>query len=347
MGMVFLRKLVVSAFVFVPFIYLQTWWSVFILEVSMFKRQMARFWLGFWILAGLSLACNFSGDPTATAVPTPIPTQVVIEGGETAVLPTAIPLPTDTAVPPAATDTAVAQPTATATETPETAAVDTAASPTPAMVGTAVRLFGPGQQDSFALEPGGVKTYPIHGVRFQPMFVFAEASGEADLRLAMAGETAVNDPAAATPLTEANFNPAGRPEVMVFSPDADGLYTLIVGNKGSGAGETAVYLFDEATDTPLATHYRGETLAAGQTKSFAVQSNGGRPVVAFAVPRDQSDLVLKFVEAGSIANEANYSGPGSAEAAFVLPLRTTDYTIEISAANGGAAAFTLIVVVLE
>ncbi|MCB8988562.1 MAG: hypothetical protein H6661_12530 [Ardenticatenaceae bacterium] len=46
-------------------------------------------------------------------------------------------------------------------------------------------------------------------------------------------------------------------------------------------------------------------------------------------------------------NEANYSGPGSPEAAFVLPLRTTDYTIEISTANGGAAAYTLIVFPLE
>ena len=321
----------------------------------MFKRRNAPFWFGLCVLLGLTLACNFAGSPTPAQ--TPIPTRAEVTGGETAVLPTAIPLPTETAVPVTVTDaaTAVSVPTAeattaeTMTATPPAATSGPAASgsPTPAMVGTAVRLFGPGQQDSFILEPGGIKPYPIQGVRFQPLFVFAEASGEVDLRLAVAGETAVADPAAATPLAEADFNPAGRPEVMVFSPDNDGLYTLIVGNKGSGAGETAVYLFDEATDTPLATHYRGETLAAGQTKRYTVQSNGGRPIVAFAQPLDRSDLVLKFIEAGSTANEANYSGPGSAEAAFVLPLRTTDYTIEISTANGGAAAFTLIVVPLE
>ena len=311
-------------------------------------RNKLIIWFALLSLVGLTLACNFSGTPTATPVPTPIPTQVP-EDGATAVLPTALPLSTDTAVPVTAeaTNTAVPQPTATATRPPDTAAAEataTVATPTPAMVGTAMRLFGPGQQDAFTLEGGASKTYTLQGVKFQPVFIFAETDGEADLALAVVEGT---DTAVTNPLAEANFNPAGRPEVLVFSPDADGFYTLVVGNEGSGAGETAVYLFDEATDTPLATHYRGETLAAGQTKSYPVQSNGGRPVVAFAVPRDQSDLVLKFIEAGSVANEANYSGPGSAEAAFVLPLRTTDYTIEISAANGGAAAFTLIVVALQ
>ncbi len=327
--------------------------SIFLLEVSVFKKQIAPFWFALIVLLVSSLACNFSGTPTATAVPTPIPTQAVAAGDATAVLPTAIPLPTHTAVPAPATATetatAVSQAEATATLRLPADSPTTAVSPTPAMVGTAVRLFGPGQQDAFSLEPGAFKTYTIQGVKFQPLFVFAEIDGDADLTLKVAAgtDTAVANPAAAAPLAEADFSPAGRPEVLVFSADEDGFYTLIVGNKGSGAGETAVYLFDEATDTPLATHYRGETLAAGQTKSFIVQSNGGRPVVAFAEPLDQSDLVLKFIEAGSIANEANFSGPGSAEAAFVLPLRTTDYTIEISTASGGAATFTLIVVPLE
>ncbi|MCB8988561.1 MAG: hypothetical protein H6661_12525 [Ardenticatenaceae bacterium] len=40
---------------------------------------------------------------------------------------------------------------------------------------------------------------------------------------------------------------------MVFTPEADGVYTLIIGNQGCGAGKRAVYLFDEATDTPIAT----------------------------------------------------------------------------------------------
>ncbi|MBK8988875.1 MAG: hypothetical protein IPM39_22850 [Chloroflexi bacterium] len=301
-------------------------------------------WLALFSLVGLTLACNFSGTPTATAVPTPIPTQAAAQEGSPAVLPTAIPLPTDTAVPATATAaaTATAVPPATATERPATGGLATAVPPTPAMVGTAVRLFGPGQQDVSRLEPGASKSYTIQGSKFQPLFVFAEASGEADVALAVAASAD-----GARPLTEANFSPAGRPEVLVFSPDNDGLFSLIVANQGSGAGETAVYVFDEATDTPLATHYRGETLTAGQSKSYTVQSNGGRPVVAFAEPLDQSDLVLKFFEAGSIANEANFSGPGSAEAAFVLPLRTTEYTIEISTANGGAATFTLIVVKLE
>ena len=121
-------------------------------------------------------------------------------------------------------------------------------------------------------------------------------------------------------------------------------YNVVVTSAEQGR---TIKLNIETTDGARLIGHRGETLAAGQTKRYSVQSNGGRPIVAFAQPLDRSDLVLKFIEAGSTANEANYSGPGSAEAAFVLPLRTTDYTIEISAANDGAAAFTLIVVVLE
>lgn len=322
----------------------------------MFKRQISPLWFGLFALIGLSLACSFSGGPTPTPIPTPIPTQPALAEEATAVLPTAIALPTNTAVatvastaaPVTESATADSQPAQTATP-PPTAASGAAVSPTPAMVGTAVRLFGPGQQDAFTLEPGAYKTYTIQGVKFQPLFVFAETDGEADLTLKVAAgtDTAVSNPAAAAPLAEADFSPAGRPEVLVFSPDDDGFFTLIVGNKGSGAGETAVYLFNAPADTPLATHYRSETLSAGQSKNYPVQSNGGRPIVAFAEPLDQSDLVLKFIEAGSVANEANYSGPGSAEAAFVLPLRTTDYTIEISTVNGGSAVFTLIVVPLE
>ncbi len=320
----------------------------------MMQRKIA-IWFGLFSLMGLVLACNFSATPTATPIPTPIPTRAVMEGGVTAVPPTVVLLPTNTAVSAATPATAVPTPEQAATKAqPTTRAQPTASlsevvQPTPAMVGTAVHLFGPGQQDKFTLAAGAFKTYTIQGVKFQPLFVFAETTGEANLILkAAAGtDTAVSNPAAAAPLAEADFSPAGRPEVLVFSPDADGFYTLIVGNQGSGAGETAVFLFDANTDTPLATHYRGESLAAGQTKSFTAQSNDGRPVVAFAQPLDQSDLVLKFIEAGSIANEANYSGPGSAEAAFVLPLRATNYTIEISTADGGAASFTLIVVPLE
>jgi len=314
----------------------------------MMQRKIA-IWFGLFSLMGLVLACNFSATPTATPIPTPIPTRAVVEGGVTAVPPTVVLLPTNTAVSAATPATAVPTPEQVATKAQPTASLSEVVQPTPAMVGTAVRLFGPGQQDKFTLAAGAFKTYTIQGVKFQPLFVFAETTGEANLILkAAAGtDTAVSNPAAAAPLAEADFSPAGRPEVLVFSPDADGFYTLIVGNQGSGAGETAVFLFDANTDTPLATHYRGESLAAGQTKSFTAQSNDGRPVVAFAQPLDQSDLVLKFIEAGSIANEANYSGPGSAEAAFVLPLRATNYTIEISTADGGAASFTLIVVPLE
>jgi hypothetical protein len=319
----------------------------------MIKQKRYLWFVGLVLLAAMA-ACRLSGTPTATPVPTPIPT--LVGGGQDEVTAVSPSLPTPiatftpvqaTAVPDASTDTpATATTPATAVATATTVAQATAAA-TAVPVGS---VFGPGQQDQVTLEPGGFKSYSVQGVQFQPLLFFAETANDGDLLLAtVAGENpAITSLDAITPLAEADFSPAARPEVMIYSPDADGLYTLVVGNQGPAVAETAVYLFDTATDSPLATHYRDETLAAGASKSYAVQSNGGRPVIAFVDPQDQSDLVLRFKDAaGSVLTEANFSGPGSAETAFVLPLRTTDYIIEISAATGGAATFTLVVVALE
>ncbi|MGB4871418.1 MAG: hypothetical protein WBP47_15300, partial [Candidatus Promineifilaceae bacterium] len=161
----------------------------------MMQRKIA-IWVGLFSLMGLVLACNFSGTPTATPIPTPIPTRAAVEGGVTAVPPTVVLLPTNTAVSATMPATAVATPEQVATKAQPTASVSEVVQPTPAMVGTAVRLFGPGQQDKFTLAAGAFKTYTIQGVKFQPLFVFAETTGEADLTLkAAAGtDTAVSNP---------------------------------------------------------------------------------------------------------------------------------------------------------
>ncbi len=71
-------------------------------------------------------------------------------------------------------------------------------------------------------------------------------------------------------------------------------------------------------------------LAAGETAQFQVESRGGRPVLIFVDPVDQSDISVTMTTAdGQTVADANYSGPGSAEAAFVLPLETTRYTVTV------------------
>ena len=301
-----------------------------------------------------TLACRLTGEATAT--PTPIPLLLLPD--ETPA--TAVPLP----------PTAVLNLPATATPQPETAVASpttppTAALPDPATPATPVpptdipapptlaqtgEFFSPGQQDRPALEPGGFAQYSVLGAQFQPILFFAETSSEADLILAVvAGTDQISGGLAALqPVAQADFSPAARPEILVYAPDADGPYSLIVGNQGPARGETAVYLFDTATDAPQATHYRGETLGAGENKQYAIRSNGGRPVIVFVDPLDQSDLVLRIKDAaGGTLTEANFSGSGSAESAFVLPLRTTDYLIEVGEVNGRLASFTLVVIALE
>ncbi len=317
-------------------------------------KQKRYLWFVELVLLAAMVACRLSGTPTATPVPTPIPTVVGGEqDGVTAVAPIP-PTPIATFTPVEATAVSDAPTdipaTMTAPATSTTAATAVAQATEEATAVPVGSVFGPGQQDQVTLEPGGFKTYSVQGTQFQPLLFFAETADEGDLLLAtVAGENpTITSLSGLVSQAEADFSPAARPEVLLYSPDADGVYTLVVGNQGPAVAETAVYLFDTATDTPLATHYRGETLAAGASKSYPVQSRGARPVVAFADPQDQSDLVLRFKDAaGSVLTEANFSGSGSAETAFVLPMRVTDYTIEVSTANGGAATFTLVVVVLE
>ncbi|MFZ0547863.1 MAG: hypothetical protein WAM60_20630, partial [Candidatus Promineifilaceae bacterium] len=91
-----------------------------------------------------------------------------------------------------------------------------------------------------------------------------------------------------------------------------------------------------------------DSLAAGETKSYPVQSNGGRPVLAYVAQTGQSDLVLQILdENGEVMMDANFGGPNSAEVAFVLPVKTSDYTIEVSTANGETAVYNLVIITLN
>jgi hypothetical protein len=65
-------------------------------------------------------------------------------------------------------------------------------------------------------------------------------------------------------------------------------------------------------------------------------------------PTDTSDVALDILGAdGAVLTTSNYSGPGGVEVAYVLPLGTTNYTIQVREANGGASSFVVAVVTLE
>jgi hypothetical protein len=327
-------------------------------KVRIMKKRASLLWLILpWLL--LALACRLTGEtlPEATPIPLlPPPDQV-----ETTLVPPSdptlppSPLPPDPAETAEATALAPGTPVATPTSPPSPTATGAAPSGTasattaPTAVPQTGDFFGPGQQDRTTLEPGGFRLYNVLGAQFQPLLFFAETADDANLLLAtIAEDAAPGSLADIRPLAQADFSPAARPEILIYSPDADGPYRLLVGNQGPARGETAVYVFDAATDAPLATHYRGESLAPGENKQYAARSNGGRPVIAFVDPLDQSDLVLRIKDAnGAVLTEANFSGPGSAESAFVLPLRATDYVIEVGEVNGRSATFTLVVIRLD
>lgn len=280
------------------------------------------------LLVTTSLACGLL--PTPTPEPTPIPTITLAPvGGATAV-------PRETAV--SAATTAVL-PTAIIAETTVPTAAPTAeigetetAVPVPIVSG---ELFAPGQKVSGTLAAGGEDSYLIDGVKFMPRFAFVETQDEIDLLL-----TAAN--------TEANFSGVGGPEVLVFTADDNGRFDLIVRNESETSGDYTLYLYDAAQAVPGAVHQPNIVLAAGTTTQFQVESNGGRPVLIFVDPVDQSDIGVTITTTdGQAVAEANYSGAGSAEAAFVLPLETSRYIVTVREINNAASQINVLLVPLE
>lgn len=310
-----------------------------------------------WLLTGL--ACNLSAEATPTPVILPQPTivETAVSAAPTDILPPtltpAAEQPTETAVP--ATDTPAPAATSTAEPVTETAVPTNTAPPppntTPVPTQTlAPAVFAPGQQNTAALSNGEFQVYLFNGVKFQPLFLFAETADELDLVISIyEGQlTAESDLSALTPKLEADFADDGGPEIAVFSPQVDGFHTVVVQNTAEAtSGDYTLYLYNTLVAAPNTVQETG-TLAAGETKTYTATSNGGRPVLVFADPTDQSNLVLQATDNnGSVVAEANYAGSGSAEALFVLPLQTTTYTIRVSEAGGGAANYAVVIVTLE
>lgn len=216
--------------------------------------------------------------------------------------------------------------------------LETAVSPYPApdpnATPTAIaNTFPPGSQAAFPLDVGEIISFRFDGTRFVPLLFFAEASEGLDVVV----QVYEGDDISVAPLSEANFSGTGLPELLVFSSEVTGLHRIAVAGL-AGSGEARLFA--------LAGGER-DALAPGESRTYGVVSKNGRPVIAFVDPVEQADLVITFTSNGSVVAEANFSGAGSAEAAFVLPRQTTEYNVTISEASGAAAAYDVVIVALE
>ncbi len=314
---------------------------------------MKRFTL-LLIMAALLAACDNAPDqPLPTPLP-PAPTNAAESSPTTVVQPTdteaalATLPPSPTAEPP--TEAPTLQPTL--TDEPSPPASPTAELPPtdpPTAEPTALSLFAPGQQDGGTLAMGGVKAYLVDGRRFQPLILFVEPTNELNVALAayVGDQTAQTMPEGVTPPAAADNALAGRPEILVLSPEADGLYTMVI-RAAAGEGSFAAHLYDLKTPAPGVAVQQADTLLAGEEKAYNITSRGPRPVIVVADPVDQSDVALDILGAdGTLLTTANYSGPGGVETAYVLPLGETAYTVKVREANGAPASFQILVVTVE
>ncbi|HQF70250.1 MAG TPA: hypothetical protein PLH39_03105 [Promineifilum sp.] len=247
---------------------------------------------------------------------------------------------------PAATDTAAAaSPTPAATAAATATAMATAPASTPA-TGS---IFGPGQVDGSTLAAGSAHSYLVQGRPFEPIILFIEPENELDVALAaysgdLSGQTT---PEGVTALAAADNALAGRPEILVLSPESAGLYTFVI-RAASGEGNFVAHLFDLTTPAPGVAIQQADALEAGTEKVFAVASNGARPVIVVVDPSDQSDIALDIIGAdGALLTTANYSGPGGAETGYVLPLGATSLSVKVREVNGAASAFQIVVITLQ
>jgi hypothetical protein len=289
----------------------------------------------FMSLVLLVTACGGAATavPTATLLPQPVQEEVV--AATAVVSPSAIP-PTVTLEPETAVPTATTE--ATATTMPTTEATATAV-PTAAPTETAT------PQSVLAAEPITVTLtgdelviFTFDGTRFAPWLFFVEASEELDTAVAVYPGS-VNEETDLTTLTAetaADFTDSGLPELVVFTPDSDGEFSLVV--TGVGEGTAVVHAIDSRTATETS------TLAAGAVDQSSTFAKDAPATYIFVVPAGQADLALRAVsEDGEQIAEANFGGPGSAEALFVLPPQSAGFYFEISEANGETAEYYLFV----
>ncbi len=327
-------------------------------------KRFALFLLPVLALA-VMIACNRTpAEATATELPPPptaaIPTEATATTAADAATATAPALATSAPATEAATATAA--PSLEASPTAASVATDTAVAASPTAAATAAAtatvaasppatgsIFGPGQVDGTTLAAGTAHSYLVQGRPFEPIILFVEPQNELDVALAaysgdLSGQTT---PEGVTALAAADNALAGRPEILVLSPESAGLYTFVV-RAASGEGSFVAHLFDLTTPAPGVAIQQAETLDAGTEKVFTVASNGARPVIAVADPSDLSDIALDIMGGdGALLTTANYSGPGGAETGYVLPLGAASLLVKVREVNGSASTFQIVVITLQ
>lgn len=313
------------------------------------------------IMTALLAGCGGAAERDAATPLPPAPTAALSIGEALApVAPTAP--PAETAVDAALPAAPVAPTAAPTTEAPSLAPSPTDEpplevsltdpSPTaefPSPEPTSVSLFGPGQQDGTSLVAGEAVAYLVDGRPFQPLILFVEPGNELNVTLAayVGDQTGQTMPEGVMPVASADNTLTGRPEILVLSPESNGLYTLVI-RAAAGEGSFVAHLFDLTTPARGIAVQQADTLEAGAEKTYEVASNGPRPVIVAADPGDQSDIAVDILaDDGTMLTTANYSGPGGVETAYVLPLGATTYTVKVREANGGPSAFQIVIIALE
>ena len=301
------------------------------------------------VLATVAVACGEEPAPQATATeipvePSPLTPAVEATATEPPVEPSlTMPATAPSDETPAATQAATAtEAEATAEETPEVEVTATATITATAGPVTGTEYFAPGQQATVTLADGEFAAFPFSGAALETLLFFAEPDDDLNVDLAVyeAGVTAESDLSTLTPLVETGTGTAGVPEVLVFVPDDDGDFSLVV--PATGEGEVTVHFFD------VETQGTANTLAAGEVSTGQFYSNISRPVLIFADPVETADIVIRATTAeGEVLAESNFGGPGAAEVLFMLPPQPAGFNFEISEATGAAAGYEVMVISVE
>lgn len=315
-----------------------------------------------WLLLVLLLAaCR--NEPGATATPLPLSTPIILptdapaEATETsavdsATLPPPPSVATDTPV--VAADTVTPEPSATAapTNTSEPAATSTPAeTPTVTPLPTGADAIVPGGGVADSVAAGEVRAYRYTvPAAFEPALLLVEPQGEEDVVLRVYDQpvTAANI-GQLTPVAEWDNGTAGDREIAVFTPQKEGEFYLVVQEAAGGDVSYQLYLFDKGTTEPPVILNERQTLPAGGAITYVVASETSRAILVFVAPADEvTDLALRIENpSGTVANEGNFSGAGSAEALFILPRADTEYTVRVSEAAGAAGDYTILIIRLD
>ncbi|MEM8858015.1 MAG: hypothetical protein AAGD96_06825 [Chloroflexota bacterium] len=318
--------------------------------------------LGMVICAFLLIGCSGGASPNtdslvlptiAATAPQPLP-------------PTNVPptlAPTNTAVPIPPTET----PTAAPTDTP---VVSFAATDTP----TPTRLPGflptntptvsapletglgfPGE-----IGPSEFRVHLVEAVADQTIYAVVRVKPEVDAGiliyegnvadLAKEEQQSVQDLLISkTPNREADFSGQGFMEVIAYTPKETGDLSLVVTSSAESEGPYRLYVFDKNTSSANIAFNQTVQLDSGQATTVGVTSNGGKPVVAFMNPlAAEVDAQIQIKNSdGAVLTEANYSGGGSYETTFVLPITTTSYQAELTNVGGATGLFEILVLAIQ